>query len=421
LFRAPETVEDANVRNWNISSAVVGPNDGGIMAFLPIFLTRLGASATMLGLYGSLPGLLTLLVTLPVGALVDRVQDQLKVLVRLGILVRLMYLPVIIAPFFVPRPYLPWLILFCWTIKTVPDAGWVPLYLSISSRAVSPERRAGVNGTRWALFSLISATCQGVFGRFLDAAPFPLAYQIVFAVSFAAAMLEVKFFARLRVPPLAPGSLPPAESARERTHVYVQSFFEHRPFLRYLLATFPFRVALSMPAATFPLLWVRELHASNALIGLRGAAGYAALIVGYLLWGRSANRLGNQRVLTVCAIGIGAYVLGSAVAPRAIWLLPVALLWGLTASGIDVALFDLLLRACPQGKVARFASANALPASLAGFLGPLLGVAVANLTSVRTALWINGAALILSAACFWLLPRDSGRAGAKDVQLQQGN
>ncbi len=397
--------QDHNILNWYVSTALFGIMDGGMWVFLPVFLARLGASPAVLGLYSSLPPLLSIAVAIPSGALIDRASDQMATWKRIAFCMRMFYIPIILAPFLLPREILPIFIVAVWALRIVPDTAGTSLWLAIAGRAVTPERRAHVNGTRWAMFSLISATCQAIAGRWLDVGPFPSAYQVIFTIALAATLGEWWFFGHLRIPLLPPKEEPPA-ALGERVRAYLRPLVEHRPFVRFVAGTSAFRVALNMPTALYTLLWVRELGASNALIGLRGTVGYAALVVGYLFWGRNANRVGHRHVLTMGAMGVAAYAIASAFLPSAIWLLPVAVIWGIAVPGIDVGLFDLFLSTCPPGKEARFASANQLTANLPIFVGPLLGVALASLISVRAALVVAGALQLLGILGFRLLPKD---------------
>ena len=405
LVGGPPSEEDHNILNWYASTALFGIVDGSMWVFLPVFLARLGASPSLLGLYSSLPALMVIAFSIPTGVLVDRATDQMAAWKRIAFGMRMFYPLVILAPFFLPRTVLPTAIVVLWALRVIPDAAGTSLWTAIAGRAVSPRRRPHVNGTRWALLSLVSASCQALAGRWLDVGPFPGAYQAMFTVAFAATMAEWWFFGRLRVPLLPKREDPPA-ALGERVRAYLRPLAEHGPFVRFAVGTFAYRVALNMPAALFTLLWVRELGASNGLIGLRGTVGYAGLMTGYLFWGRNANRLGHRRVLTAGALGTAAYAIVSAALPSAVWLVPVAVLWGVSAPGIDVGLFDLLLHACPPGKEARFVSVNQFAANLAIFVGPLLGVALASVTSVRAALAVAGALQVLATAGFRLLPKD---------------
>lgn len=405
LVGGPPSQEDHNILHWYASTALFGIVDGSMWVFLPVFLARLGASPSVLGLYNSLPALVSIAFSIPAGVLVDRATDQMATWKRIAFCMRMFYPLIILAPFFLPRESLPVAIVALWALRVVPDAAGTLLWIAIAGRAVSPRRRAHVNGTRWAMLSLISASCQGLAGRWLDIGPFPGAYQAMFSVAFVATMAEWWFFGRLRVP-LLEGEEPGQATLGERVRAYLRPLREHRPFVGFIAGTFAYRVALNMPAALFTLLWVRELGASNGLIGLRGTVGYVALMAGYLFWGRSANRLGHRRVLTLGALGTALYGLASAASPSAVWLVPVALLWGACVPGIDVGLFDLLLHSCPRGKEARFVSVNQFVANVAIFVGPLLGVALANATSVRAALVVASLLQALATVGFRLLPKD---------------
>ena len=75
LGHGSQTVEDRNYRNLMLSGLWFGPVDGGIFNFLPVFLARLGASASLISLLTSAPSFLGILTYLPGGAYVERQRD----------------------------------------------------------------------------------------------------------------------------------------------------------------------------------------------------------------------------------------------------------------------------------------------------------------------------------------------------------
>ncbi len=172
------------------------------------------------------------------------------------------------------------------------------------------------------------------------------------------------------------------------------------------MATILYRIALNMPAPLLSLFWVNELQATDTLIGLRGTVGYGALVVGYMVWGRWANRLSHVRVLRWGALGLALYVLLTAFIPSAWWLLPAAALWGLAAGGVDIGLFDLMLASCPKERQPLFAAVWSMVANGAIFVGPLIGAALARATSLRTALIIAAVAQAVTTIPFAALPKD---------------
>jgi MFS family permease len=159
-----------------------------------------------------------------------------------------------------------------------------------------------------------------------------------------------------------------------------------------------------MPAGLFSIFWVNDLHATDGWIGLRGSAGYIALLVGYVFWGRTANRVGHRRMLLICGAGMACYPALTALAPSVQWLLPVALVWGVTAGGLDLGLFDMLLAACPAGRQPSFAAASSTCASVAVTVGPLMGAALAQTWNTRSALLAIAVLQLIATLAFLLLP-----------------
>ncbi|MHB9034502.1 MAG: MFS transporter [Anaerolineae bacterium] len=406
LLLHPRDQEERNMRLLYLNTAMVGVAAGGIMAFLPVFLARLGASSTLISWFTSGPALMAVIFLVPGALIAERQTNQVKVRVTWLSLVLLGYLLCAVAPFFVPLLYLPVVLIALWAFKVLAEAVTIPAWTAVMARAVSPQRRAQLNGTRWALMSLVMAVSSALFGWLLDRVAFPFNYQLVFFISFAVALIDPIFFAQVKIAPNQ--VLPRAKgiSLNQNIRSYFHPVFSHKPFIIYLAATFFYRVALNLPVPLFTLLWVNELRAPDTLIGLRGTVGYGALVAGYLLWGRVANRIGHRKVLYISALGLAVYVVLSALVPTAIWILPVALIWGMTASGIDVGLFDLMLSAFHTERQPLFAAFWSIEANLCVFIGPLIGAALSGPLGLRNAILVGGALQALTTLPFLWLPRD---------------
>lgn len=402
----PRDEQDRNARLLYLNTALVGVEAGGIMAFLAVFLARLGATSTLVGWLTSAPALLAVLLLIPGAMVAERYTDQVRVRNIYVAVVRLGFLLCAVAPWFIAQEHLPAVLVVIWTLKTLPDVVAIPSWTSVMARAITPRRRAQINGTRWALLSVVSAGCSAGFGWLLDQVTFPLNYQIVFLISFALSSLDMFFFARIRVPPLARPELAHAPTVWGRFAEYLRPVMHYRPFLVFLGGTILYRLALNMPAPLFSLYWVNELQAPDTLIGLRGTVGHGALVAGYMMWGRLANRLGHRRVLTYSALGLGLYPILTALSPSAPWLLPVAAVWGITVAGVDIGLFDMMLAACPEHRQPLYAAVWSMATNAAIFAGPLLGAALSNVTSIATALIIAGIAQWVATIPFATLPHD---------------
>ena len=405
-FVRPRTQEDRNARLLYLSTAMIGVPLGGIMAFMPVFLARQGADSSLIGWLTSAPALLSIFLLIPGAAIAERGADQVRVRVLYGRIMRLSYLVCALVPFVLPSDLWPIAIVLVWALRAFPNAVAMPAWTVALSQAVSPRKRARLNATRWALLSIVSAASSAAFGTLLDLIFYPLNYQIVFLVSFAVAWLDPLIFSRIVVPPLQKAPAISDASVLDRFLAYVRPVTKSRGFLRFLAATILYRVALNVPAPLFSVFWVNELQASDTLIGLRGTVGHAALVVGYMLWGRAANRLGHRRVMTLSALGLAVYPVLTSFAREAVWLLPIAVIWGLTVSGIDIGLFDLMLAAIPKQRQPLFAAVWSMVSNAAMFLGPMIGASLADATSTGTALIIAGVAQTLTIIPFILLPKD---------------
>ncbi|MGM0400257.1 MAG: MFS transporter, partial [Chloroflexota bacterium] len=377
----PRSRHERNARLLYLNTAMIGVPSGGIMAFLPIFMARLGASSTLIGALSSLPALLAILVFIPAAVIAERRADHVHVRTVYARLGRLCFLACALVPFIVPTAYLPLTLVLIWILKTFPDCVSSTAWTSVIARAIPAERRAHLNSTRWALLSTVSALSSAFFGWLLDSVAFPLNYQLVFFISFVFGWLDPLIFSRIRVPKTKRPKHRKTPGLAARIGEYLSPVAQHRPFLLFAAITISYRIALSLPIPLFGLFWVEELAAPDTLIGLRGTVGYVALVVGYLFWGRMANRMGRRLLLISAALGLALYPIATALSPSAIWLLPAAIIWGLTASGIDIGLFDIMMAAMPDERQPLFAAVWSMISNGAIFVGPLLGATLAQSTS----------------------------------------
>lgn len=401
----PQTLEDRNARLLYLNTASIGVPAAGIGAFMAVFLARLGASSTIIGWLTSAPALIGMLALIPGAIIAERNSDQVRVRCNAIRTQRLTYLACALLPFVLPPTYLLIPLVALWAIKTIPESISTPAWTAVIAKALSPQRRAQVNATRWALLSIVSALASAFFGWLLDLVVFPLNYQLVFFISFLFGWLDPFFFSKIRVEPLEKPVIGPDHGLWQRIADYFRPVLTYRPFLWAILLMLPYRFALNLPAPLFSLYWVNELRAPDTLIGLRGTVGHAALVLGYTFWGSVTPRLGQRRVLTLSALGLALYPISTGLSPSPIWLLPAAAIWGLTASGIDVAFFEVMLAAMPGQRQPLFAAVWSIVAQVAMFFGPLVGAGLAERIGVGPALVASGVAQALATLFFFRLPR----------------
>lgn len=394
-------VERANIRILAIDTSIFGIVEAGIGAFLAVFLVRLEAPSLLVGLVASLPSLGAILLSVPASRWIARWRDPVRVVVVWRFWMRVTYLAIALVPLITTGPLAPWLIIFFWGLSSIPAAIVNLAWTTVIAEVIPAERRPLVNGVRWALFSVVTAAAGALFGPLLDWVAFPLNYQIVFLVSFLAGLATCYTFSLIRLPTLeAPA---PLVHLRLGFLSLLDQVRQQPDFARFLIATSIYRIGLNLPVPLFSIYWVTVMHASDTLIGFRTTVAYIALIVSYLLWGWLAVRRGPRLVLLAASAGVSLYPLLTAASGDVVWLLPVALLWGLFVSGIDIAFFETLLRTVPAERRSVLVAINSALANLVIFTAPLAGAALADLIGLRWGLVLAGILSLVGTALMLVL------------------
>jgi MFS family permease len=410
------SLDDRNILTFTVDTAIQGVMMGGISTYLSVFVVRLGASSLLVSLLTSLPAILMAVLSIPAGLWVERRPDPVRLTNRGRILHRGAFLAIALLPFFAGR-YLAEAVVVVWSLNAIPATVINLSWMAVVAQIIPPHRRPSVNGTRWALLSLVTAVSVALFGAMLERISFPLNYQIVFAISFLSGLGSIYFFSLLELPQTAalapaererPAPLPRTFSAsmqvaKERLRVYARSVVETPVFVRYLLATAVLRLALNLPVALYSIYWIRYLDASDQWIGWRATASSLALIVGYYLWGRIASRKGHNRVLVACTLGVGLYPVLTALVTDQVWLPLVAIVYGFFVTGIDISIFDTLLHVCPPERRASYVALNTFLANLVIFAAPLLGSLLDRWLDIRVVFWVAGGVHVLAALLLRLL------------------
>jgi len=359
----------ANARNFIIHTALTGAIEGGIVAYIPVLLARLGATATTVSMLNSGLALASIGMALPAGPIVARQRDLIGYVSRWILVIRLIFLAIALVPFFTGW-WVPFLIVALWSLHGIPAALVNNGFFGILGEAVPPRQRPRLNGIRWGLFGVVAAAVTGVFGLMLDAIVFPLGYQIVFALSALFGAIGLIYFRRIAIPSL-PHVASDGPLGRPRHLFWPRG--AGREFLEFQILTAVLRVGLHLPIGLFSIFWVNDLLATDTWIGIRSTVANGALVIGYFGWGWISARIGHRWTLGISSAGMAIYPILTAMGPTVEWMLPAAFCWGLFVAGVDFALVEGLLRASPADRRAEFVAVHHFQANVIAFIAPLLG------------------------------------------------
>jgi MFS family permease len=398
-------LEERNVRYLTLDTATQGVIAAGINAFVAVFLVRLGAPNAVVGFLASAPALGAIFLSVPAGARLEGRRDLVRIVNVSRLFIRVAYVLIALVPLIFLGSNAIWPIVVLWTLTSIPASVANPAWTAVVAQIVPPNRRPRVNGNRWALLSIVTAVAGAAFGHLLDVFPQPDNFQIVFVASFLAGLVSIYFFGQIRMSSGGSGAAPASRPMLPSLSVVdlVRLSRGYPQFARFLVTSFVYRIGLNLPVALYSIYWVREAQASNTIIGLQSTAANLALVVSYLAWGRLAARRDHRIVLLAASAGAGLYPFATALVRDPVWLVPVALIWGAFASGIDVSFFEALLRACPADRLQTFIGINSAVANVVIFLAPIGGTLLANLVGIHAALFTAAAISLIGSALFYTM------------------
>jgi len=400
---SPWALQEQNIRNLFLDTTSQGILAGGILAYFSVFIARLGGSSLLISLLTSLPALGVILFSIPAAQFVGRRRDVVRITVVGRLIIHTLYLVTGLLPFLLQGPAMAPLLVALWALQAIPSAVANVSWTEVVAHSVPVDRLARVNGARWATYSLVIAISVAAFGALLERLPLPINYQIVFIISAGSGYLSAYLFSRIKMDrSYRPSGSQERASIGRQIRNLVVPITESRPFLFYLIVGFVLRLGINLPAALYTIFWVNTLHATDQWIGWRTTAGSLALVAGYTFWGRSVARLGNVKALVICAVGMALYPAVTALVGAPAWLVPAALVWGFFASGIDITIFEGLLRISPQKNRTAYVAINTVLANLAIFLGPIFGSLVSDAIGIRPAFYVAAAVGVFGALLVYL-------------------
>lgn len=395
----------ANIRRVVIDGIGVGFASAGA-PYLPVFLTRLGASNLAIGLLASLPALSGLLFGIPVGRfLQSRRQVVPSFAVSRFLLLSCYALTGLIPVFF--SDFRVEIIIALWAVATIPQIFVNVCFTLVMAGVAGPEGRYYLMSRRWSILGLTTALTVAVAGQVLDRIVFPLNYEIVFILLSLGALVSFYYSSHIVLPDqVAP---PPDEPGA--LYKRVRDTFNHVRayplFVRQTISVFVFRLGLSFALPLFPLYYVRNINASDASIGWINTVQGSVLIVAYFFWSRISRKLGARFALLTTTFALALYPLLVALTPSVEGVIVLAGLAGIFQAGIDLVFFDALVSSLPAESSPTFVGIYQTTGNLALFLGPLIGTFLANQITIPGALIAGALVRMAGFATFFFLYRET--------------
>lgn len=398
--------EDLRIQKLNfryVQIDAVGVSISNISApFLPVFLTRLGATNFQVGLLTSMPGVTGLLLAIVVGRFLQSRRNIVPWYSLSRLMVILCYALTGILALLLAERYVIIAALAIWAFATIPQTALAVAFSVVMNGVAGPTGRYALLSRRWTIFGLTGVIGTFIVTRVIDLIDFPVNYAAMFLILSLGGFVSFYFSRKITLPDQTPPSL--ADTSSQRGLRGVLDLLKANPaFLSFSLKRFVYFSAITLATPIMPLFLVREVHATDGQIGTINMAMTLVMLGGYFFWPRMSLRRSGRFVLLATTLGMVLYPALSALTPRIELIILYAGMAGFFQGGLDLVFFDELMKTVPAEYSATFVSIAQSMQYLSMILAPLLGTWMAGYIGLGGALWVS-AGLRFFGFLLFLLP-----------------
>lgn len=378
--------ERANFNHLVMDIAWFGLANAATSRFLSVYAIRLGASPADLGWITAIPFIVLLFSTALSGWWRQKFQDSINALFWPGFGFRLVFLLPAFTPFFPPEWQPAWLIMSA-ALPAVPQGISSTIFVVAIREAVPENRITGLMSQRSMWMNVTLGGAALLFGIWLEEAPFPNNYQIMFIAAFLAALVSQWHVSKVRVQ---------ASEYRMATSNQGPSPLKSRSFQWTIGVAALIHIAFFTLVPVTPLHLVNTLGATESFMAIFSIAELSAAALICLVTSRLVYRFGNGPLIGFSMI---ATALSGLILAMSTSLWPTLLAAALTGAGwtaATIGLFGLFVESThdvPLEEMTRYSTAYHQMIFMASFIGPMIGSSLANAHVSLVVVMLVGAAL----------------------------
>ena len=378
-----------NFRNVQIDSVGVGLANAA-SPFLPVFLTRLGASSFEVGLLTAMPALTGLLLAIPIGQFL---QNQRKIVpwfsvARLGVVAA--YAATGLLAFLMRDRPLVLGILAIWALATIPQTMLSISFSVVMNAVAGPNHRFDLMTRRWSLMGFTTAITVFAIGQILDRLNFPINYQIVFISMSVGGLISFYYSSRIHLDDIQTHREGKRLRFKAQFKEYMQLVSKEQPFQAFVIKRFVFLTGQAMLIPILPLYLVRVVEASDSWIAAISMSQTAIVIIGYLIWVRSSRRNGTRPILIWNTLGSALFPMAVALTRDVGMITVLAGINGIFQAGLNLVFFDELMKTVPTEYSSTFVALAQGLQFFSSVLSPLVATAIGDAFGFWVALVISG-------------------------------
>lgn len=404
-------VQRRNFLNVQIDAVGIGLASAA-SPFLPVFLTRLGATNVQVGMLTSMPAITGLFLAILVGNFLQTRKQIVPWFSIARLLVVSCYAATGLAAIFVPREYLIVTVLGIWALATLPQTVLSVSFSVVMNAVAGPAHRYELMSRRWSILGVTTSLSVAAVGQVLDWLAFPLDFQVVFLGVSVGGLVSYWFSSHIELPDTEVPRVEPGLTLLERIRGYGRLVLGERAFVRFSIQRFAFLSGTYLLAPIVPLYLVREVDASDAWIGMINTVQTAVLMIGYMYWTRQSRKRGSRYVLLATTLALSIYPALLSTTQQVSLIVVYAGLAGIFQAGADLVFFDELMRTVPEKYSATFVSLAQSLQFLSAIFAPLIGTSLASVIGLGGALLVAAGLRFAGFALFFLWRPQPGEQAA---------
>jgi predicted MFS family arabinose efflux permease len=409
----------SNFRHLTLDIMWWGVLAGSTIAFISVYLVRLGATTYHLGLLAAGPALVNLLISIPAGNWLKK-RNLNKTTFLTSLLFRGGYLILIFLPNLLPTASSQvWTVIIIYLVTAIPGTALAIGFNALFADLVEPDWRPYVVGRRNAVLALSITMTSLVVGTILEQTAFPQNYQIVFAIGFLGAS-----FSSFHLYQLQPSGTQPVRVGQpifdrgamvmQRNGDVAKRFFGLRFLARqtpgtwlrldllrgsfgsFLLAYLFFYIAQYLPISLFPVYFVQELGISDSILSISGALFYLGMMVISLRLDHLSQKLGKQTLLSFGVISYAIFPLMISIWGNEVSVLAAHALGGIAWGFAGSSTLNNLMDKTPEDDRPAYMALNHITLNIGILAGSFLGPALGELIGIQTAIFAGAIFRIFS-------------------------
>jgi hypothetical protein len=375
-------------------------------AFAGAFAIRLGATNTEIGLMSSIPSLLIIFISIPVGRLLQKTTRKMfwtqagVTLCRLGFIV-LALSPWMHGSFVTPGLFF----VVVYVLTALPlqfyNIGNVGMFIML----IPEGRRAAVFTTRNIISSLVSIGGVFLAGQWLSRMKFPANYQMLFTGTAIVGLFSLFTWLNMRFPS---SNEKPTEIVSKKTPIIdqlkeiIQVFKLNPAFTRYVINNLLVNLGLWLVGPLYVLYTVRQLQASDAWIGTSGMLASSCSLLGWLVGRRLVEQWGDHLTARRLILLAGIYPILMGLTSSLTLILVLGGLMNLYTPAYSLGLNNLYLRILPKDQREDSIAINNTVTCIFGSVAPMVGVSLAGDFGITPVLIGAGILTILGSLSYWV-------------------